>query len=318
MPQNSIPFLLRYVRYNSVIRTLTKTEMRHKIIVNSVPKSGTHLLMKALELMPGIRRAPIEFGRQRRELLLLCLGTCPSLRAVILPQLQAQKYHFQAGTVNTVAIDVDSPFYLPETAIRRIIHLIHPGWFAMGHMPFSDTMAKIVTEEKVRMITILRDPRDVILSHANYLGHKKTHYMYSLYRELSMENRIMTSIRGVSANDHHPPLANIRERLEGVMAWKSHASGYMTCFEKLIGPQGNGTQKAQISELRAIANHLDIQLDTEHLNKIAQGMYGGTRTFRKGTSGRWQKVFGKEHREACKELIGDYLIELGYEKNLEW
>ena len=128
----------------------------------------------------------------------------------------------------------------------------------------------------------------------------------------------MASIKGIPASSFHPRMANIRERLKGIIAWKNYTSAYTTHFERLIGPQGNGSQNAQVTELGKIAEHLDLPLSSEGLSTIANSVYGGTRTFRQGISGRWQKDFNSQHRKACKELIGDCLIELGYEKDFDW
>jgi hypothetical protein len=113
-------------------------------------------------------------------------------------------------------------------------------------------------------------------------------------------------------------MASIRERLEGITTWKNRASVFVTFFEKLIGPQGEGSREAQVAELQGIASHIDLQLSEAKLVLIADEVFGGTRTFRKGTIGRWHQAFDKDHRQACKELIGDYLIEFGYEDNLDW
>jgi hypothetical protein len=41
-------------------------------------------------------------------------------------------------------------------------------------------------------------------------------------------------------------------------------------------------------------------------------------TFRRGTPGDWRSYFSKEHVMSFKELAGPLLIDLGYEKDLNW
>lgn len=318
MARNTFPFLKRYIQYNSFVRRFYQVESTYRIIVNSVPKSGTHLLMRALELASGIERAPIQFGRQRIELLPWCIVTCPSIRSVILSQYYSQNHILNSNGVKNVPIDSDSPFFLTEIETREIFRLIQPGWFAMGHLPRSQSIEKIIEQEEVKMILIIRDPRDVIVSHAHYLAKKRSHYMYPLYKSLSKKDRITVSMSGISEGPNYPRLLNIRDRLEGIIAWMNHKNTYTTYFESLIGPQGYGTRTAQIGELRAITDHLNLSITDVKLSAIADGMYGGTRTFRSGTSGGWQSSFDEGHRQTCKELIGDLLIELGYEKDYDW
>jgi hypothetical protein len=43
-----------------------------------------------------------------------------------------------------------------------------------------------------------------------------------------------------------------------------------------------------------------------------------SKTFRKGKTGGWQKHFSAEHKALFKNYAGDLLIDLGYEKDLDW
>ena len=40
--------------------------------------------------------------------------------------------------------------------------------------------------------------------------------------------------------------------------------------------------------------------------------------FRSGKIGNWKTEMSKKQIEMCKELLGPSLIELGYEKNMNW
>ena len=41
-------------------------------------------------------------------------------------------------------------------------------------------------------------------------------------------------------------------------------------------------------------------------------------TFRKGLSGEWKNLFSKFHNDIFKDVAGDLLIKLGYEKDKGW
>ena len=45
---------------------------------------------------------------------------------------------------------------------------------------------------------------------------------------------------------------------------------------------------------------------------------GYTSNFRSGKINQWREEFTKMQIEKCKKLLGPALIELGYEKDLEW
>ena len=91
-----------------------------------------------------------------------------------------------------------------------------------------------------------------------------------------------------------------------------------TSFEKLIGPQGGGTREEQIAELGRIADHVGLRHSPALLGQIADAVFGGTKTFRKGTIGTWAADFTDDHKRAFKEVAGDALIAMGYEQDHEW
>ena len=41
-------------------------------------------------------------------------------------------------------------------------------------------------------------------------------------------------------------------------------------------------------------------------------------TFRSGKTGEWKNYFTEEHTRIFKDVAGDLLIRLGYEKNRDW
>jgi hypothetical protein len=41
-------------------------------------------------------------------------------------------------------------------------------------------------------------------------------------------------------------------------------------------------------------------------------------TFHSGKTGKWKKHFTDEHKKIFKDMAGDLLVKLGYEKNNDW
>ena len=41
-------------------------------------------------------------------------------------------------------------------------------------------------------------------------------------------------------------------------------------------------------------------------------------TFRAGKTGGWREHFSEEHKKLFKDVAGDLLVRLGYEKNNDW
>ena len=43
-----------------------------------------------------------------------------------------------------------------------------------------------------------------------------------------------------------------------------------------------------------------------------------SKTFRTGKTGEWKKYYKDQHKTLFKEVAGDVLVRLGYEKNNDW
>ena len=80
---------------------------------------------------------------------------------------------------------------------------------------------------------------------------------------------------------------------------------------------GSCTKEEQIAELK-IANALNLKVTDKYLLRIFNESFGTGSTFRTGTTGNWKKYFSEEDKTLFKQLLGDVLIELGYEKDYNW
>lgn len=266
-------------------------------VVNSLPKAGTNLLAKVVSLFPGIRAARMHMGQ----------STLAQLR---------QTHNLSRVTVR---IGVDWPQPASLEAVRQCLHSLRSGRFATGHIPFSEELADSLTEMGMRTLLVLRDPRDVVVSHAQYVANTPNHFLFASYQTLSEAERIMKSIVGVErTSPDDPMLMNIHERCSSVLPWASQSFNYTTYFERLVGPEGGGSRDAQVDELRSIAQHLGIRCSPRQIERIAERIFGGTSTFRKGIIGGWRDHFSTEHKRIFKELARQVLIELGYEQDDCW
>jgi len=62
------------------------------------------------------------------------------------------------------------------------------------------------------------------------------------------------------------------------------------------------------------AKHVDQKNLSKNLNLPGRMQT----TFRKGLSGEWKNLFSESHKDTFKDIAGDLLIKLGYEKDLGW
>ena len=113
-------------------------------------------------------------------------------------------------------------------------------------------------------------------------------------------------------------LRTIDEFYRYFIPWKECDSFCTIRFEDLVGPRGGGSLECQLKEIKKIANHLRLDVDDQVIEKVADQLFGGTETFRKGQIGSWKDHFELRHKEAFKKIAGQLLIDLGYEKDFNW
>ena len=262
-------------------------------ILNSVPKAGTHLLCRAIELFPGVKP-----GIQIRK------------------AMEVQADSFTAGHPVMVPLGIETNSLVPLACAQNVLGQLRRGSHGYGHFHYSDELAGLLSGMGMKTILILRDPRDVTVSHAHHIFRAPRHRLHKHFQSLPEAARLMTCIRGCVADGHL--LRNVDERFRAVLPWLSQPFNYTTFFEKLVGARGGGSQQAQVKELTNLARHLRMACTRRDIERIPDELFGNTATFRQGSIGSWRNSFGEEHKRAFKEVAGQLLIDLGYEKNLDW
>jgi hypothetical protein len=262
-------------------------------LCTSVPKAGTHLVKKALTSFPGIRWSGIHLDTLRG------ITTWP----------------VSEGDRGQSVIRLwDS--YVDRDEVNQVLSSINRGSFATSHLPYAEGLETALGEQHMKTILVLRDPRDVAVSHAHYVSSRPQHHVFDYYRQLSPSERIMTSIQGTGTEA--PRIPSIRKLFDAFLPWRSSPLNLTVSFESLVGPLGGGTREGQLGALTSMALHLELRTPVSVVNTVASDLFGGTATFRNGAVGGWKKDFTSEHERACKELVGDLLIDLGYERDLNW
>ncbi|MGH8900718.1 MAG: sulfotransferase domain-containing protein [Egibacteraceae bacterium] len=264
------------------------------IFVNSLPKSGTNLLLELMRALPGMHEVRLKLTRK-----------------------QAGIYRPRVGEPSVLA-GVTTPAEMSLGRLARTLGRLPPGTWFRGHVPYSEAFRDLLAALDVKVVLMLRDPRDVVVSSAAYLPFRPGNRFSAHFRSLSEADRVLASITGLPACEAHPELLGIGERVHSVRPWMSEPFVYVSRFERLVGPAGGGSEHFQVTEIRNIAEHIGTPLSQEEARHLATGLFGGTHTFRKGQIGAWREVFTERHMRAAKPLLDDLLVELGYETTTAW
>jgi hypothetical protein len=165
----------------------------------------------------------------------------------------------------------------------------------------------------MRVVCILRDPRDVAVSQMHYLKQLKNHFAHEEYMALpSDRERLMVSIRGGELGGQG--LQPLAERYGRFLGWERAGGAVMVRFEDLVGPEGGGSEEAQRLAVGRVAMHLGVPVEERTIGLVGECLFGAGRTFRKGQIGGWREEFTAEHEQALEEAAGPLLAELGYQE----
>lgn len=196
---------------------------------------------------------------------------------------------------------------------RTLLGKIGPGRVVSSHFDFDIDLARLVADElSYRVLLMIRDPRDAVLSDMHYIRTWSGHPQKSLIEGMATDkDRLMALIRGQHG------VRPIREQIMRFSGWADHA--HLIRFEDAVGAAGGGSDETQRQVIRGIYDAIGVPLADDKLEYIARNSRSAkTQTFRTGKIRNWEKVFDDDLRKAFTEEAGDLLISLGYEKDLNW
>jgi len=192
---------------------------------------------------------------------------------------------------------------------------LQPGQILVSHLHYSEKRRQVLAEQGIKVLFMIRDPRDVAVSEAFYIRRKKDHYLHARYaREPGLRGALLLQIRGDAAAGH-PPLG---ERLGLFLGWFQDPS-FVVRFKDLIGGEDGGKGQTQVEFIRNMFHFLEMDISPEEIAKILRKLVSrASPTFRKGKIGEWREHFDKEITDLFKQTAGEMLIRYGFEKNLDW
>ncbi len=248
---------------------------------NSFPKSGTHLLAQVFQAIPHVG-----------------LAVDPGMGPVL------------------TFVAVDGRRRSSQEILNDLCRL-KSGDMGFGHVVASPEIRQYWCRPEVIHFFMIRDPRDVVVSHAFFITDKATenvHHPY--YQNLSgFEERLSASILGRPDRDIDFP--NVYQRFEAFLGWVDCPWTCTLRFEDFI------TNRDQ-----AIGGMLDYAVErgfrlavprAAATDRLASAIDPGrSYTFRSGKAGEWRSHFTESHKQLFKEIAGDLLIRLGYEKDNGW
>ena len=203
----------------------------------------------------------------------------------------------------------------PERALAWLDSL-GPREVASAHLFARPEAVARVCSPKFVPYFIFRDPRDVVVSHVFYITEMEArHVHHEYYLSLPDFNaRLNVSILGRPDLDIEFP--NIAERFAPYLGWLTQPDVLMIHFEDLIHDRTGTLTRIMDHLLACVPLRAPRQLILDSLESSINP--SRSPTFRSGKTGEWKRYFTDEHKRIFKEVAGNLLVRLGYEKDNDW
>src|SRR5215210_7766410 len=195
-----------------------------RIVANSIPKSGTHLLDRLLVLLGfGL----VDLGGTGPHL--VGGGRSPGPQVV-------------EGAGEKVTVGVVSPQLISRRWLARRLSKVPDGCFVNAHCIYTPELADLVRKQGMRTVYILRDLRDVAVSQMHYIKQLENHFAHQGYMALPSDHeRLLVSIRGGELGGRK--LQSLDERYRQFLRWEREGGAAVVKFEDLVGTKGGGVPR---------------------------------------------------------------------------
>lgn len=203
----------------------------------------------------------------------------------------------------------------PQQALAWLDSL-RPLDVASAHIFARPAVLERVTSSAYVPYFIFRDPRDVVVSHVFYVTDMEARYVHhDYYRSLpDFDARLKVSILGRPAV--HVEFPDIAERFAPYLEWLDCPQVLTIHFEDLIHDRPRTLHRI----LEHLLRRTPLPASHEQVLEAMEASINPARspTFRSGKTGEWKNHFTPEHKSIFKEVAGDLLMRLGYEKDDSW
>ncbi len=188
------------------------------------------------------------------------------------------------------------------------------GW---GYLEASPENTAFLCQPQRVNYFIYRDPRDMLVSQVFFATDmQEEHGMHEYYKSLpDFDARLKVAITGIDRDGLY--MVSVKQRYTGVFEWLEQKHVMCIRFEDLIE-----ARDAALASMLDEVEKTGYKIPTPRgkaLAILAEAIQPKkSRTFRSGKTGGWREHFTEEHKKLFKDVAGNLLAELGYEKNNDW
>jgi sulfotransferase family protein len=164
---------------------------------------------------------------------------------------------------------------------------------------------------------IYRDPRDMLVSQVFFATDmNEEHGMHEYYKSLpDFGERLKVAITGIDQDGLY--MVSVKQRYASVFEWLEQPNVMCIRFEDLINNRA-ATLDAMLDEVESTGYKIPTSREKALSVLVAAIQPKKSHTFRSGKTGGWREHFTEEHKKLFKDMTGDLLLKLEYEKDDDW
>ena len=271
----------------------------------------------------AIRAACARFAPDIRVVPLFVDTDDAAMSRVIFSSLPKSGTRWVHGILRDVLTEKGFVYRDPDTPLADL----PPGSYFRKHLSVM-RCKHVLSDPGTRLIYLYRDPRDCCVSwmkHIKYYDDPVTapfHRALSGYSEQDLLTLAITGFRF----DGTILLSSIADRLRETRTWidlGARTPGVLLLrYEDLIDDiEREAARMAAFLDMREDMPLFRQAVDRRRFEAVTgrkQGTEAVTSGHRKGIVGDWAAVFTDHQKAIFKGLAGDILLELGYERTLDW
>lgn len=266
-----------------------------KVFINSLPKSGTNLISKALDLFDYSNAGhigPVDITSK---------GWLSRARRILYRPIYQ-------GFLVGIFIPVEIRRQVIIDKLRRV----KSGQYLTAHVGYTEDILLKVQEMNFKLILMIRDPRAVIASYVPYILKARWHFLYEYFNKIDNEERYKIALNGYFGN-RKISIQSMYTRCLSLVHWINSKSVLLVKFEDLIGIKGGGDDQKQRETLKRICSHIDAPL--EKIDYVMNNLFGytpGRKTFREGKIDSWREEIPYSIQKEMKKRLQPILQKWGY------
>lgn len=286
---------------------MTETKIKStRILVNSLPKSGTHLLTNTVELFgyydyaanPNTlkQNTPVNFDYREVK------------NALNETTLKAQ---------GAISIGSLSPLPVSPLIFEQWLKPVQSKEYIVGHISYSPSLSPLLTRLNYHHLFIIRDPRAVLPSLLSFIlnpqGIPKKHFLEADLKPMSQAQRLDFILEGGYAAKAATTVKSFAHVYRDMLKWQQDPNCLVIRFEELVGEQGGGSKERQKQVIKNIASHINSPFNETINNNLSKIYNTSSPTFRIGQVDSWKSSMQPETIERLTAYCKPLWQEAGYE-----